>query len=119
MLKLTEKEKSRLEISLKQTAEQANEHTRVCIILGYHDGLTPEELAKAFRLSLGTIYNYLKSYTCQEKIKNAPRGGSSSKLSQEQSQALVNHLKEQTYSKVKDICAYVRRTYEITCWGCK
>jgi len=114
MVKLTEKEKSSLEMRLKQTLGQSNEHTRICVILGYNDGLTPEELAKAFRLSLATIYNYLKAYTSQEKIKNAPRGGSSSKLSQEQSQALVNHLKEQTYSKVKDICAYVRKTYEIT-----
>jgi transposase len=114
MTKLTEKEKSSLEMSLKQTAEQANEHTRVCIILGYHDGLSPEELAKAFRLSLSTIYNYLKAYTCQEKTKNAPRGGTSSFLSKEQSQALIEYLKEHTYTKVKDICAYVREQYGIS-----
>ena len=114
MVKLQEKEKESLEKRLMKTVGQANEHTRLCVILGYDDGLSPEELAKVLRLSLPTIYNYLKAYTCQKQIKHGPRGGSNTKLTQDQSQALVNHLQEQTYTKVKDICAYVSKSYGIT-----
>src|SRR6185503_15138286 len=100
MSKLTVHEKKTLEASLKK-ARQINERNRLCIILGHNDGLIPEELAKVLRLSLATVYNYLRDYHTKEKTQHELRGGSASKLSQEQTQELVTHLKERTYLKIK------------------
>lgn len=109
---LTAEEKKSLELSLKQS-RQANERNRLCVILGHHDGLAVEELSKVLRLSPASVYNYLSDYQFNQKLKNDPKGGSSGKLSKEESQDLTSYLEENTYSKVKDICAYVKSKYGI------
>jgi transposase len=113
MLKLTAIQKESLETKLKKTRE-ISERNRVCVILGHDEGITIDQLAKSLRLSHATICNYLKEYTEQEKTKNGPKGGKESKLNQQQSKELIDHLTETTYVKAVQICTYVKEKYGIT-----
>jgi len=108
MLSITER--THLEKQLKKTRD-SSEWKRICVILGYDDGVTIDELARILRISPHTVDNYLKEYKSNNKTKNDPRGGSEPKLSQEQSQELEKHLSEKTYLKVKDIIAYVKARF--------
>lgn len=104
---LTEEEKRRLEADLKKTRDSA-EWKRLFVILSYDEGQSVEELARLTRLSNWTIEEYLKKYSSQNKTKNDPTGGSSSKLSEVETIELERHLSQTTYLKVKDIVAYVK-----------
>jgi transposase len=107
---LTVEERSILERELKRTRD-AGDWKRIFVILGYDDGLSIEELAKLTRLSPWTVEEYLKKYSSQNKTKNDPRGGSSSKLTEREANELEQHLSETTYLKVKSIVAYVSKTF--------
>jgi transposase len=108
---LTTDQKKTLELRLK-VARDISERNRLCVILGHNDGVPIESLARILRISLATVYNYLSDFDSEQKTKSDPRGGSESKLTEEQSQSLLKHLTETTYLKVKNICAYVRATFE-------
>lgn len=112
MNKLTVEQKRTFEIGLRKTRDVA-ERNRLCVILGHDEGLTIEELSRALRLSHSTICNYLKDYDSEQKTKNDPKGGSTPKLTQNQSQSLLRHLSETTYLRVKSICAFVRKTFDV------
>lgn len=105
-------ERANLEKQLKRPRDYS-ERNRLCVILGYDDGVSIEELAKVLRLNFVTVYEYLREYNSSGKTKNDPRGGSDPKLSEEQTQALLKHLAETTYLKVKQIIAYVSLQYKI------
>ena len=107
---LTEVEKSLLESDLRRTKDAA-EWKRLFIILSYNDGQSINELVFLTRLSKWTIEQYLKEYSSQNKTKNDPRGGSSSKLSETETNELEQHLSKTTYLKVTNIAAYVKRTF--------
>lgn len=107
---LTEEERSTLERELKQTRD-AGDWKRVFVILSYDDGLSIGELAKLVRLSPWTVEEYLKKYSSQNKTKNDPRGGSSSKLTENEANELEQHLSKTTYLRVKSIIAYVDKTF--------
>jgi transposase len=107
---LTEEEKSLLESDLRRTKDAA-EWKRLFIILSYNDGQSINELVFLTRLSKWTIEQYLKEYSSQNKTKNDPRGGSSSKLSETETNELEQHLSKTTYLKVKNIVAYVKRKF--------
>ena len=107
---LTEEERSTLERELKQTRD-AGDWKRVFVILSYDDGLSIGELAKLTRLSPWTVEEYLKKYSSQNKTKNDPRGGSSSKLTENEANELEQHLSKTTYLRVKSIIAYVDKTF--------
>ena len=113
MIKLTASQKISLEAGLKK-AREASERNRFCVILGHDDGLTISELAMALRLSPATICNYLKDYESEQKTKHDPKGGTKSKLTEDQSQSLLIHLAETTYVKVKQICAHVKKNYGVS-----
>ena len=112
MIKLTVAQKTFLEAELKK-AREASERNRLCVILGHDDGLSISELARVLRLSPATVCNYLKDYESNQKTKHDPKGGTESKLTEEQSQSLSRHLAEITYLKVKQICAYVKENYGV------
>ena len=77
MLKLTVDQKTFLEIRLRE-AKEASERNRLRVVLGYNDGLAIEDLAKALRIGRATVYNYLKDFDSEQKIKNDSRGGADS-----------------------------------------
>jgi len=103
-------EKENLEAQLKRTKD-LSEWKRIFAILGYDDGQSIEELAQTLRLSIFTIEDYLKEYNAKDKTKNDPRGGSSSKLTANESQKLEQHLSQKTYLKVKEIVVYTQREF--------
>jgi transposase len=100
-----------LEAELKKTKE-SSEWKRLFVLLSFDEGLSVDEIARYTRLSPWTIDNYLKEYNAHQKTKNDPRGGSSSKLSEEEAKELERHLQEVTYLKVKDILKYVKKKFE-------
>jgi len=107
---LTTEEKVGLEASLKRTKDLA-EWRRLFVILSHDEGQSVEELVKLTRLSRWTIEEYLKEYSSQNKTKNDPRGGGSSKLSESEAAELEQHLSNTTYLKVKRIITYVSKTF--------
>jgi len=113
MFKLTADQKASLEAQLKK-AREASERNRLCVILGFDDGHSIDDLAKVLRLNRATVYNYLQDFTSTHKTNHDARGGTNAKLSEEQSQSLLKHLSEITYLQVKKICAYVKEKYAIT-----
>ena len=106
MKKLTPSQRADLENKLRRPKDYS-ERNRICVILGYDEGISTQDLAKTLRLSLFTVQEYLREYDSQDKTQSSPRGGSESKLSEEQTESLLKHLSEKTYLKVKGIVAYV------------
>lgn len=107
---LTKEERSNLERNLKRTGD-SGDWKRIFVILNYDDGLSIDELAKFTRLSPWTVEEYLKKYSSQNKTKNDPRGGGSSKLSETETTELEQHLSNTTYLKVKSIVAFVDKRF--------
>jgi transposase len=107
---LTTNERNSLESDLKKTKD-VSEWRRLFIILGFDEGQSVDELALHTRLSKWTVEEYLKEYSSQNKTKNDPRGGSSSKLNEPEARELEQHLSKTTYLKVKNIVVYVKKTF--------
>lgn len=110
MQKLSSKQRTDLEIHVKQTKDITTRN-RLCAILAYDDGLSIEQIAKALRLGIATVSLYISQYHSKGKTENESKGGSEGKLSDEQSSVLERHLTETTYLYVKQICAYVEKTF--------
>lgn len=106
-------ERAKLEAQLKKTHD-ASEWKRVFVVLEYDDGKLVDDIASILRISTFTVEDYLKEYNSNDKTKNDPRGGSDSKLTEDQARELAKHLSETTYRKVKDIIAYVKELFGIT-----
>jgi transposase len=108
-------------------AQHKHEHDRrVCdrikAILLRDEGWNYGEIAKALLLSEGAIKQHVQDYLLSHKLK-PENGGSCSKLNNQQTKNLLEHLKRHTYLHAKDIAAYVKVTYKIdytipgmTCW---
>lgn len=110
MKRLTSSQRSDVEHKLKHPKDYY-ERNRLCVILGYDESISVQHLAKTLRISPLTVQEYLREYDSQNKTESSPRGGSESKLSQDQTESLLNHLLEKTYLKAKEIIAYVRDQY--------
>ena len=82
MKKLTPSQRADLENKLRRPKDYS-ERNRICVILGYDEGISTQDLAKTLRLSLFTVQEYLREYDSQDKTQSSPRGGSESKLSEE------------------------------------
>ena len=107
---LQDQERQALEANLKQS-KCLNEWKRLFVILRFDEGQSIEELARQTCLSKWTIEEYLKKYSSENKTKNDPRGGSSSKLTETEAEELEKHLTETTYLKVKGIISYVKNRF--------
>lgn len=85
---------------------------RIKAVLAYDEGYSYSEIARILLLDDETIRRHIEDYFSKHKL--APEnGGSTSALDDKQTEELVGHLSEKTYLYVKDICAYVKRTYGI------
>ena len=109
---LSNQEKSELKAKHKQERDK-----RICdrikAVLLYDKGWPIAAIAEALLLSEDAIRDHISEYQESKKLK--PRnGGSAEKLSLEQSEQLIAHLKEHIYLYVKDIIAYVQSTTKIT-----
>ena len=64
-------------------------------------------------ISEDAVRNHIQEYKNSKKLK-PENGGSTEKLSDEQSESLEKHLETYTYMYVKDIVAYVKATWGIS-----
>lgn len=108
-IKLTAKERERLIYRHRQERDK-----RVCdrikAVLAYDDGYSYSEISRILLLDDETIRRHIADYEQSKKL-NPENGGSESKLSGEETQELLGHLREVTYIYVKDICEYVWKIY--------
>jgi len=85
---------------------------RIKAVLLFDKGWTCEEIAEALLLSEGAIKNHIREYQIENKL--VPEGGGSTeKLSENQSKILEAHLQEHTYLYVKDIVSYIYSRWKI------
>lgn len=71
------------------------------------------KIAEALMLDEETITEHVDSYLKNQKLK-PENGGSECKLNDEQLAELIKHLDEYTYTKTKDICAYIEKKYGVS-----
>jgi len=84
---------------------------RIKAVLAYDDGYTYSEIAKILLLDDETIRRHIDDYQKSKKL-DTENGGSVGKLNKMESRQLKQHLSEVTYLYVKDICAYVKKTFK-------
>ncbi len=109
---LTAQQKVALE-SRHKTSRDARECDRIKAVLLRSEGWSPSAIAQALRKSEYTICRHLDAYLEKEKLR-PENGGSESRLSDEQTRQLVEHLSEYTYAHVHQIVAYITDR-----WGIK
>ena len=112
MIFLSDAERAQLRAQHKQERDK-----RICdrikAVLLYDKGWTIAAIAEALLLSEDAIREHITQYREFKKVK-PENGGSSEKLSIEQSEQLRRHLRNHTYLYVKDIIAYVQSTWSMT-----
>src|SRR3990167_5766650 len=107
---LTPKEREKL-IQRHRKERDGRIRDRIKAVLAYDDGYNYCEIAKILLLDDETIRRHIEDYQNKRKL-NPENGGSDSKLTEQESQKLIEHLSEITYLYVKDICQYVKRKYK-------
>lgn len=85
---------------------------RIKAVMLADKGWTFRQIAEALFLDEETVSKHVEDYQTQQKL-SIQTGGRDSKLDATQTQELIGHLEENTYTKVADVCAYVLQTYGI------
>ena len=86
---------------------------RLKVVLLIDDGWSFDQISKALFLDESTVRDHFEIYV-QENRLTLNHKGSEATLSFKESTALAAHLTSQIYVKIKDIQAYVRRTFQKT-----
>lgn len=86
---------------------------RIKAVLLSDEGWDFREIAHALLLSDEAVRQHVQEYQESQKLK-PENGGSFSKLNDEQTEALSQHLQNHTYLYTKDIVAYVQDRFGIT-----
>lgn len=109
---LSDEERAQFKVQHKQERDR-----RVCdrikAVLLCDKGWSIPTIAEALLLSDDAVRVHLIEYKESKKLK-PESGGSTEKLSIEQSAQLEEHLRSHTYLYVKDIMAYVQITWSVT-----
>lgn len=108
---LTKRERENL-IRRHRSERDGRARDRIKAVLAYDEGYTYSEIARILLLDDETIRRHVEDYLKIKKL-NSANGGSESKLSSQQSEKLMAHLKEVTYLHVKDICTYVDQAFGV------
>jgi transposase len=106
---LTSKERGQLK-SRHKMARDKRLCDRIKAVLAYDDGYSYSEIAHILLLDDETIRRHIDDFLNEKKLTTSS-GGSDSKLTDQESREIIEHLKEITYLYVKDICHYVLQTY--------
>lgn len=106
---LTAREREKL-ITRHRKERDGRIRDRIKAVLAFDDGYSYTEIARILLLDDETIRRHIDDYLREKKLSTA-NGGSDSKLTGNETRALIDHLEEITYLYVKDICQYVCRTY--------
>lgn len=88
------------------------ERDRLKAILLRSEGWTVPEISQALRLHQSTVIRHVQDYR-EGKLKN-DSGGSSSHLSDDQTQELIAHLVEHTYAHNHQIVLYIKEHFGVT-----
>lgn len=111
-LYLTPEEKASLEAA-HHNCENRKEGDRIKAILLRSEGWTVPQISQALRLHQSTIIKHIEAYKAAGKLKNES-GGSESHLTDEQTQELVAHLEENTYTHNHQIVLYIKERFDVT-----
>jgi transposase len=84
---------------------------RIKAVLLSNEGWTYLMIARALMIDDQTVSQHVSEYKESKKLK-PESGGSQSKLTQAEAQALESHLQTTLYTKVHDICTYVEATFK-------
>ena len=92
--------------------ERVRRADRIKAILLSDEGCSHADIARHLLLDVGTVRAYVKDYQESEKL-DPNHKGKQSKLNPQQTQELVEHLTENTYSRVKDIRQHIQTKYGV------
>lgn len=108
---LTSEEKIKLEV-LHYESRDGKERDRLKAILLRSEGWTMSMISQALRIHESTITRHIQDYQAG-KLKNES-GGSSSQLSQAQTEELIAHLEANLYHHNHEIVMYIKAHYGVT-----
>lgn len=103
--KLTDQKKAELE-RRHRTERDSRVSDRIKAVLLKSEGWANQAISQALRIHVETVGDHLREWAKEKKLK-PENGGSNSKLTDVQAQALEEHLQAKLYTRVIDICAYV------------
>jgi transposase len=106
---LNESERTEL-LKRHKTERDGRIKDRIKAVLLSDKGWGASKIAEALFIDEKTIRDHLKLYE-EEQDFALKHKGSAPRLSEEESQALCEHLESTTYLKIKEIQAYVQRTF--------
>ena len=109
---LTEDQKKELELQHRYE-HNGRVRDRIKAVLLKSEGWSNQNIAQALRIHEETVREHLTDWTSKEKLK-PENGGSYSKLDKVQTRRLDEHVSNQTYVRVIDICAYVEATFGVS-----
>lgn len=108
---LTDIERKRLKLQHKQSKD-VRERDRLKAILASDEGMSYEHIALVLRVDETSVRRFVKEYLEEEKTRPT-NGGSSGKLTEEQSAELKDYLDKNLYNTAKEIAEYVYETYKV------
>lgn len=109
---LTDTEKYELELRHK-AARDSRECDRIKAVLLRSEGWSTAMISQALRIHSSTVTNHLNDYISELKLK-PENGGSSSLLTAEQVEEIIQHISDNVYTKSIDIVAYIQKNYGVT-----
>jgi transposase len=109
---LTDAERQAL-IEKQKTVKDRDAFVRIRSVLLKDQGWSSEKIAEALSIHQTTVDGYLQEY--QEKQKLSPEHkGSQSKLSEQQTEELRQHVEQSCYMTAKEIVAYGQTIYKVS-----
>ncbi len=109
---LTETERNQLKLQHKRERD-GRIRDRIKALILYDEGWSPKKIATVLLISDEAVRNHIEEYQTSKKLR-LKSGGSTEKLSADQSQKLEAHLQVQVYLYVKDVVAYVEATFGVS-----
>lgn len=111
-LYITSEEKNHLERE-HALKENGKERDRIKAVLLRSEGWNVPQISQALRLHQSTIIKHIEEYKTRSKLSNES-GGSSSHLTDEQTEKLIAHLEENTYAHNHQIVLYIKEKFGVT-----
>lgn len=108
---LTDREREQLKLRHKQSKD-VRERDRLKAILASDEGMSYEHIALVLRVDETSVRRFVKEYLEEQKTKPG-NGGSSGKLTEEQSVELKDYLDKNLYNTAKEIAEYVYEKYKV------
>ena len=112
IFKLTNNEREALKIK-HRTERDGRVRDRIKVVLLKDKEWTDKLISEALFLDENTVNKHVHDYENSKKLK-PENGGSTSKLTSEQTQFLIDHLTEYTYTSTREIRAYIYKSYSIS-----